>query len=191
MPATIVNLTDTSISVPEWLVLDTSLLIEPDAPPSGQSKNHHAACLTFLGRIGQAIRAERTLAVVPYFAYEEAIHVLLRYELSRLATARAFSDWKALYKADPNSVHVALPKIEAIRRGWQTAGFQVTDAKDLVTSMTAAPICDRMLAMARAYRIMPRDATILATAARIGIRTVATRDRDWRRADGFTVFTEP
>ncbi|MGH2523976.1 MAG: hypothetical protein ACRDH2_15830, partial [Anaerolineales bacterium] len=46
----------------------------------------------------------------------------------------------------------------------------------------------RMGELINQFAILPKDATILSEAERLGIYTVATLDSDWSRAEGFTVF---
>jgi predicted nucleic acid-binding protein len=38
------------------------------------------------------------------------------------------------------------------------------------------------------FSVLPKDASILSEAERLGVYTAATLDSDWTRADGFTVF---
>ena len=54
---------------------------------------------------------------------------------------------------------------------------------------TEARLADRMKDLIFQYLILPKDATILSEAERLGIDTVVTLDNDWTRADGFSVIT--
>jgi predicted nucleic acid-binding protein len=187
MPARLVDIADTSLPLPEFLVLDASLVLEL-APTAGKNPNHGAA-VAFLQRISAAAHLGHTMPLLPLLAYEECYFKLCQRHLSALASTRG-KKWHWYYKDSPGAIRSFQAFFDSFDRLLQAIPIHVVEPEDLaVRPLGSAPaLAERMRDLVLQFAVLPKDATILSTAERLGVFTVATLDKDWARADGFTVI---
>ena len=64
----------------------------------------------------------------------------------------------------------------------------ILEPEDLSGTSRLPSVADCMTDYVGRFDILPKDATILSEARRVGVFYIATLDKDYERADGFTVF---
>jgi len=97
--------------------------------------------------------------------------------------------WHDYYKAHPSSLRSAVPRLRQFFQALQAFPIVVEPEDLAVQPKGRVPLlADRLTDLIDQYSILPKDATILSDAERLGIFTVATLDSDWKRASGFTVI---
>lgn len=187
MPATSLNISDPNLPIPEFLILDASIVLELAPDPNGQPHRKHTEAVAFLSRLQKEAIAERVIAILPLLAFEECYFKICH----RILFALAGNGWKSYYKANPSSIIQIIPHLTHFFNTLRSFPIHISEPEDIALPAVAnaTPLSQRMGELIDAFRILPKDATILSEAERWQIRDVATLDSDWVRADGFNVYT--
>jgi len=187
MSAIIRDIRDTSVQLPESLVIDTSLLLElvPLDPPH----SFHTIAINFLNRLRKAAHLGQVIPLIPYLVLEEFYFKICQKYLVSLANQSGIR-WNEYYKQNPESIDRIHPTLVKHYQMLQAFPMVIIEPEDLFVSPTASmpSVADCMTDYIGQFRILPKDATILSEAKRLGIFNIATLDKDYERADGFTVF---
>ena len=190
MPARIINIGDPNINFPELIILDASVVLELTPSPSNPHPYHNLAVGIF-NQLSPLAKQGHVMLLLPLLAFEECVFKLCVREIEAHTTGQV--KWHDFYKSNPQVILHSRPTINSfctILRGFPVT---ILEPEDLVilSSGTQPRLQDRMVDMLFNYQVLPKDATILSTAERLGIDTVITLDRDFQRANGFTVITVP
>lgn len=186
-----VDLRDSTQPLPEYLLLDASVLL----------RVNNADVSGFLQRVRQGYQQGTVYPLMCLWTLEECYHTLIRRAYQkhlpqhRTAIARKFGKkpsqlrWHHLYKQRPRIIRKEFSGIEAFRL--HVAGFpiQVLEPEDL-GSPGSPPLEDRMRHYMKSACILGHDAYLEAVAERLEARHIATLDGDFCRLDSaFTVYT--
>lgn len=190
MPARILDISNPNIHFPDFIVLDASIILELTPSPS-YSHNHHTLAVNLFNRLRPLAQQGQVMLLLPLLAFEECLFKLCEKEI-RAQTPQQVS-WHEFYKNNPQVILGSRQIIDSfctILRGFP---IDIVEPEDLsiLPIGTAPKLQDRMVEMLFNFQVLPKDATILSTAERLGVDTVISLDRDWQRADGFTVITVP
>lgn len=184
------DLADPAIPLPQQLVIDTSVLL---ALRPADDNPHAVAARAFIRHIGERIADYEMVAWLPLPVLQECYHVILANGMRRIwrAMDRAIRppNWLKAYKDQPDLLQTCTSELARFRELLAAIPLTPVRPADLVTSTVAEPLEKRMRHFITAYHLLPQDALILAHAERLGVRAVATLDRDWRRASVFDVYT--
>ena len=188
MPANFLDISDASIPLPEFIILDASIVLELTPEPAHPHKNHVLA-VNFLHRINGAAQQGGVKPVLPLLAFEECYFKIAKRILESYGKL-AGVPWHIYYKQNPQSIRSALPALAQLYNMLLAFPIEITEPEDLaiLPKGRERPLSLRMGEMIDSFSILPKDATIISEAERLGIKTLATLDSDWSRADGFTVF---
>jgi hypothetical protein len=191
MPATLLNISDSTIPLPEFLILDASLVLELTPDPA-QPHKHHTLAVNFIHRLRVATQTGNVKPILPLLAFEECCFKLSK----RILTAYGHLNgvpWHIYYKENPLSIRSVHPLLLQLQQMLLAFPIEITEPEDLaiLPKGSVASLSARMGDLINQFAILPKDATIFSEAERLGIFTVATLDSDWSRADGFTVFAPP
>lgn len=191
MSAQFRNIGDASIPLPEFIVLDASVILST-APSIVTTSPRHEMARNFLSqRLLPAVRAGRVLAILPYIAYEECLFKVC--EASIGTFARAGTPWHVFYKQSPSVIQQVLPALRALDTYLRAFPLFIPEPEDTSTLPrgSSPSLRERLLHFVEDFNVLPRDGSIIAEAERLGVNALATIDRDWLRATGFTVFAPP
>jgi predicted nucleic acid-binding protein len=167
-----------------FIIIDTSLLLE--LVPSMPTHPHHEIAVSFLNRLRSAALRGDVIPIIPYLVLEEFYFKIC---WVYLRSAAGQDPWKQYYKQNPQCISATIHPV-LIEQYHQLQAFPmiILEPEDLSANPGPPTIADCMTDYIRQFNILPKDATILSEARRVGIFHVATLDRDFERADGFTVF---
>lgn len=179
-------------TIPSQLVLDSSLLL---ALRSRDDNPQAEATRRFVGRLGQQILAQQTVAWLLPSVLQECYHVILSRGLRRawetMPAATRPANWLAVYKHRPELLAVGFPELTAFDEILAAIPITMVQPRDLGTKYIPEILEARMRYFITAYYLLPQDALILAEAERLGVTAVATLDSDWRRVTEFDIYTTP
>ncbi|MBI3360888.1 MAG: hypothetical protein HY023_07240 [Chloroflexi bacterium] len=189
MPASLLDIGDPNLLLPEFLVLDASLVLELVPDPAHLHK-HHALAVAFLNRLRSAARQEIVKPILPLLAFEECYFKLCKRVLIEYGRLAGGVRWDRYYKANPLAIRSIYPVLMKLHNDLLAFPIEITEPEDLAVRPKGREplLSDRMGDLINQFAILPKDSTILSEAERLGIFTVATLDSDWSRADGFTVL---
>ena len=186
------DFSDPSIVLPAQIVVDSSLLL---ALRADDDNPHAEAARAFTQRMAEQIAALTLVAWVPLPVLQECYHTILAAGIRRawqaMDPSRRPPNWLAAYKRKPELLKAAFPEMAEFARLLTSIPFTPLRPEDLAESATRETLDDRMRHFIVRYHLLPQDALILAHAERLGVRAVATLDRDWCRAKAFHVYTIP
>jgi predicted nucleic acid-binding protein len=191
MPATLIDISDPNLEFPDFLVLDASLVLELALSPENHH-HYHAAAINFLRRLQPLARQEQVMPLLPLLAFEECYFKICRLEIeSYLSNIKNNQFWHTYYKQNPQILERARTTISNFYQILQAFPIVIVEPEDLAVMPidTEQRLADRMGEMIFDFLVLPKDATILSNAIRLGVDTVVTLDKDWARADGFNVVT--
>jgi predicted nucleic acid-binding protein len=176
-----VDLSDPNTPLPEFLMVDASLLL---VLRPGSTHRHRTAAQAFLRRVGQASLDGHMMCLVPGLVLEECYFKIIQAQIRRLDP-----NWHAHYKAHPQVIQQCIGAITAFRRSLQALPVFPVTVEDLANPQAPATLEDRMRHFIAACNLLPKDGYILAVAERLNVTNLATLDHDWCRATQFTVYT--
>jgi hypothetical protein len=179
---------DTRAPLPEYLIVDASLLLVSTVPTNNPAKHIGSA---FLKRIATAALRGDLLILVPILVLEECFFKIICYSYEALGyNKKAGSSFHAGYKQHPELIAGMMPVLNAFHQQVTSLPAEITGPDDLILTTTPPNLALdlQMLGNIDNFHVLPKDAYILAEARRLGVDAVATMDGDWRRATGFTVF---
>ena len=188
MSATLLDISDYSIPLPEFIVLDASLVLELTPSPSQPHRNH-AVAIAFLQRLEINAQQGRVKPILPLLAFEECYFKICQRVL--IAYAQMVGEkWHDYYKKNPLVIRSIHPALMTLYRTLLSFPIEITEPEDIAIQPKGREpsLSSRIGDFIDKFAVLPRDATIFSEAERLGIYTVATLDSDWLRADGFTVY---
>lgn len=184
------DLADPAVTLPQQLVIDSSLLL---ALRPGDDNSSAAVARAFVRRLRAHIAAFEVVAWVPLPVLQECYHIILTHHLRRawesVDPAVRLPNWLALYKRQPELLRGGLADIVRFDDLLAAIPLTLVQPEDLNDGGIAGPLPERLRHFITTYHLLPQDAMILTEAERLGGRAVATLDSDWRRVDEFDVYT--
>jgi predicted nucleic acid-binding protein len=190
MPTRILDIGDSNIQIPDFVILDASIVLEL-RPNISQSNPTQTLALNFLNRLQSLAMQGQVMPLLPLLAFEECLFKICKNEIVSRTPSK--STWEQYYKANPQIIlncGQTLNSFYGILKGFPIV---IVEPEDLAVPPinTLRRLADRILEMVLLFKVLPKDATILSAAERLGVDTVVSLDSDWKRADGFTVITIP
>src|SRR5262245_14754980 len=135
MAATLVELADPSVALPDFLVLDATIVVEWFAPPQCRTPTVDFAAVSAFGRrVRAAALGGTTLVILPQLALEECFHVQAKWVLKSPAKSAA-NDWVIYRKENPATVLQAIPNIRTALQDIIDFPMWVPEADELVRSV--------------------------------------------------------
>ena len=186
------DFSDLSIPLPPQLVFDTSFLLalRPD-----DDNPRAAATQAFMRRLRPRITALELVAWLVMPVIQECYHIVLTGVVRRIwqseDPATRPANWLALYKRDPAIIKLGLPELDRFDTLLATIPMTWARPEDQIYFSMTHPPDERLRYYIARYHLLPSDALILTEAERLGVRTVATLDSDWRRVTEFDIYTLP
>lgn len=191
MPARVVNLTDPNLSIPEFLILDASVILELlDNNP--QPTSRHRAIIQFFKRTSPLVQKGDLMLFLSLFALEECCFIICRGVIEQYKKSiNSPHLWHTIYKRSPNIINSAQNGVRELYRILKAIHIEIMEPEDTAKQPKGAltEISTTMQQNIFKYHLLPKDAVILSEAQRLGINTVMSLDKDWQRADGFTLIT--
>lgn len=192
MPATIVPMDDPNIELPEFLVVDASVVLV--LHPSLSRRNpHFQVAYDFLQILQVQAQSGNVMPILPRLAFEECVFKICQHHIMNSAISNGLHrmQWQSHYKANPSAIQLAKTDIQILHSSLLAIPFLISEPEDLAQQIDSpvVTLSERMLYFTDSFNLLPKDATIISVAERLDINTLATMDSDWRRADGFTVIT--
>lgn len=203
--ATILDLRDSNLPLPDFLLLDASVLLAVLSPPGARASPHSAAATQFLTRVQQACHNGDIIPLVCILTLEECYFKILQWgyendtslgaQRATIAAQRGVQPnqvgWHQLYKYYPQAIQNYLPKIRDFYQAVIGIPLTILEPQDFVDPSAAPPpIEERMRHYIRSCSILPKDAYLTAVANRLGVQHIATLDKDFDRLGAdFTVYT--
>jgi hypothetical protein len=206
--ATILDLRDPSLPLPNFLLLDASVLLAALSPSGAPTPPQRSAATgLFLRRVQQACHNGDTIPLVCILTLEECYFKIIQwgYENDRSLGAQRATiaaqlgvhpnriGFHQLYKHYPQAIQNYLPTIQAFYQSVIGIPLTILEPQDFVDPSAASPsIEERMRHYIRSCSILPKDAYLTAVANRLGVQHIATLDKDFDRLGAdFTVYTWP
>ncbi|MDR3576881.1 MAG: hypothetical protein P4L50_23695 [Anaerolineaceae bacterium] len=190
MAAIIKDIRDPHLPLPEFLVLDASLVLELQ-PPTGRQYPKQIIAQNFLSRLSTESKNNRTFPLLPILALEECYFKICQrfYE----SYCQPGEKWHSHYKQFPNKIKNIMPALNNFKTLLDAIPVEIIEPEDLSIPPRGKVtlLSTRLLDLIDKFCVLPKDATILSDAERLGVFSVATMDGDWNRADGFVVYTIP
>jgi len=184
------DLADSDTPLPQQLVIDSSLLL---ALRPGDDNPYAVTAQAFVRRLRLSIAAFELVAWAPLPAVQECYHILLAHHLQRtwksLDPAARLPNWLAMYKRQPELLRSGFADIARFDDLLAAIPLTVVQPEDLEDRDVPGTLPERLRHFVTTYHLLPQDAMILAEAERLGVKTVATLDSDWRRVTEFDVYT--
>ena len=185
------DLADPTVPLPSQLLFDSSFLLTL-RPADGNP--HVAAAQAFAHRLRPHIQAIELAAWLVLPVLQECYHIILTSSLRRVwqsmdSTTRP-ANWLALYKQTPEMLQAGFAEIETFDTLLATYPITLAQPDDLLNG-PGGPLDERLRYFITRYHLLPQDALILAEAERVGVKAVATLDKDWRRVTEFDIYTTP
>lgn len=184
--------------MPGSVVLDTSVVVarmlNPLHSPASIRQAQQARSLL------HRLRTRGAIAFLTPTGFAELLHVSVRnrYQLelrSRRADIAArfgssISSWTALYKLDPTIIQSHAQELEHIRANLAVANIALATPADLQQMPSDQSYDREFIRMIGRYALDTSDCLILMEAARLGVRSIVTMDRDLLRAhEDFDIYT--
>ena len=188
MPARILDISDPNIKIPDLVVLDTSIVLELRTNLPKPHPNH-ILVVNILNRLCYLASQGQVMLLLPLLAFEECLFKICKNEI--MAITPITVNWEQYYKANPQIILKSKQTLNSFCEILKSFPIVIVEPEDIAVLPigTARRLADRMPELILDFQVLPKDATILSVAERLGVDTVVTLDRDWRRADGFTVIT--
>lgn len=205
--ATVVNLRDSNLPLPAFLLFDASILLATRSVPGAPVPPRSADAIQFLRRVQQACHNGNTIPLVCVLTLEECYFKIIqwRYQndpsLSPQRTVVAAQlgrqpnqvGWHELCKHHPRFIQNCFPELQAFFQFVIGIPLTILEPEDLASPNVALPsIAERMRHYIHSCCILPKDALLIAIADRLGVQHIATLEKDFNRLGvDFTVYTLP
>jgi predicted nucleic acid-binding protein len=191
MAAIIHDIRDSRLPLPDFLVLDASLLLEL-RPDLTNNRPNHLVAINFLDKLSNAAKTGETIPLLPLLAFEECYFKLCVGILTQYSKNTS-QNWHDYYKNNPKAINAVVPLLINFKQILDAFPIEIIEPEDLAVPPRGKLqlMADRMGEFIGSFSVLPKDATILCDAERLGVFNVATLDGDWKRADGFNVYTIP
>ena len=187
-----INFTDTSKSLPRYLVLDSSVLLHAVLPPPNPPERLFSDTQRFLSRLEIAIAQNTTRAYAPLHAITECYHAITKNALRPFLTATDQKDVTKIHKRNPDILTVAnVPeRIEKFLDSLFDLGIAIVQLYEF-DEYAPATFEERVLFYMRNLRLLSIDASIVTTADLLGVSNIASVDKDFLRItqEGFNIYT--
>jgi predicted nucleic acid-binding protein len=180
----VASLADPTIPLPDYLLVDSSVLL---AARHGACDSREQAVRAFLTRVGAECVAGRMACLAPDLVVEECYFVIIKTFLR--ASSPNPKDWHGAYKNQPACLDGCRCCIERFRRALLNVPVTIVTPEDLAVTNPGRNLEEAMRENIFRYHLLPKDAYLLAVAERLGVTNVASLDQDWSRATAFTVYT--
>ena len=186
MPANIIRLNSANLHLPTLLVLDASILLE-GVLPNNQNVRHQQG-IDFLHLLQTEAKNGNTMGLLPLLAYEECLFKIIQIELKD----NPINDkrWHDKYKEFPDLIAQTKNTVDRFNSFLKAFPISIIEPEDLTVgdSPSSVKFSEKINHYIYSCNILPKDATILSSADRLGITHIATMDKDFERVDGFTVY---
>lgn len=196
MPGRVIDLARGGVSLPNLIVIDTNLIINrfmsPWHIPSPDPSRRTSAFFRLLG-------ASDAIGVMTSTVLQETLHFLIKMKyradlpqhrqlLQQRFNGKSQMNWMDLYKVRPNFLKDYAKDLQQLLELLALANILVLQPQDLQNPVSALE--DEMVRSIRRYQLDAADTEILLEARRADIDSIATLDRDMRRADrDFNIYT--
>jgi predicted nucleic acid-binding protein len=183
MAALLRDLRDPNVGLPEFSILDTTILLKLIQPTG-------AAVKDFMARLTQQALRGKAMILVPILVMEESYFKLIQWHYKSKGYT---TDWhNDGYKAHPELLTAFVRQLDAFTQTIVNLPAEITGPDDLKigAKVTSKRLHEMMLENIGRYRLLPKDAYIVAEAQRLGINQLVTLDSDYDRLDGFTVYRQ-
>ena len=176
-----------------FVLLDASILLAAFTPvrlADGRIDHRrypaHADARAFLTYAANQALAGSVILVVTELAIEECAHhittgAIVRDIFDGVYPGVVPSEWNRLYKSQPGIVRRYTPIITRFIAAAHAAPIVVLGPGELYGIRPSLPVL--MVTNMERYELLAADAYHLAVAETMGIKSVATLDRDWLHAD--------
>lgn len=188
MPAIFQDIRNPSTQIPEFVIIDASLVLE--LPTSPVSRPSRGFAVSFLNRLRNDAISGTVIPLLPHLALEECMFKICQRHFIRISQ-RTGIKWHEYYKQNPSSIRIIYPTLMSFYSQIIAFPMVVVEPEDLATPNPQKTISEGMIEYINDFELLPKDAAILSEADRMGVYAIATLDRDYLRADGFTVITTP
>ncbi len=187
-----VNFVDQNVPLPALLVLDSNIIINrlyPNTNPSSRIRDTQI----FLVRLERAIRQGQCQAYIPHIVLTECFHVITK---KRLEAHFGTRDWSSAYKSNTQAIVTAgIPtELQRCLDSIQAMNIEFIEPEDLVDEDgTKTTLWLQTKNYMSQLSLLSSDAYILAVADRLGIRNIASDDKDFLNITGanFNIYTSP
>lgn len=179
---TVVDISNSSVPLPDYLIVDASLLL---ILRSGANHPCQPVAQAFLRRIANECLSGNTVCLAPTLVLEECYFKIIKASIKSVSQ----SWWHKCYKRDPQVIQQCLPLIKAFHKTIEALPITTVTSEDLALTQPTFTLEERMRHFISVCNLLPKDAYLLAVAERLGVSNVATLDSDWQRATQFTVYT--
>lgn len=184
-------------SVPQTVILDASVVVawvvKTFHQASSRQGDQAEALVTRIAR-------ESTTAILTPTSYSDCIHALIRLRYQRVLRERRnelmerygtrITSWVMLYKHDISILRQHAVEFEWVRQSFASNNIAVASPNDLTPVAADQPYDRELLRLIGRYGLDTSDCLILMEAARLGVRSIVTMDRDLLRArDDFDIYT--
>ena len=183
---------DSSIAMPEFIVLDASVILELRPPIQNPPHPNHVAANSFLNRLRPFAATGNSMPILPLLAFEEICFKLCQQVIvSKLKANNSSMYWHHYYKNNPQIINSCIPVLEKFHKILTSFPILITEPEDISVTPrgTEKGLAERMIDIMTSFNLLPKDANIISEAERLGIHNLASLDKDWERASGFNVFT--
>jgi predicted nucleic acid-binding protein len=190
MPPTVVDLRDSNVPPPGFLLIDASVLLAIRSLPGHAPSSRSQAATQFLTRIQQAYQNGDAIPLVCALTLEECYFKIIRSKFENDPNLGS-GNWHQLYKDNSQQIQNYFPDVQAFYQWIIGIPLTVVEPEDLADPKGVSPsIEQRMRHYVQSCCILPKDAFLIAVAERLGVQHIATLDSDFKRLGaGFTIYT--
>jgi predicted nucleic acid-binding protein len=193
----VIDLSDSRITLPSLIVVDTNILVELLASSFGTeaSPANGARAAEFFVRL----KAAHATGIVTPAIYAELVHVLVRNQYrtvlkrNRQAIVQRYgqiNSWVDLYKHDPSILQDMRSILVPVTTLLIASGLYFLDYDELNPISSGNAIDQELVDIMCRYGLDSNDAMLLIEAQRIPVTDIATFDLDLRRAHhDFRIYT--
>jgi predicted nucleic acid-binding protein len=193
----VVDLSDPTTLLPEFIVIDSNINIERVAAAFGfqSSRINGPRAEQFFQRLSR----DDAIGIVTPAVYAELLHVLVKFRYrselirNRPVLTQQFgplSSWVDLYKRDPSILQGMRGDLERLAAVLLASGIHVLSTDELTLLAWSHSSEEELIDTMCRYGLDSTDAIILIEAQRIPTLDIATSDADMLRAQAdFTIYT--
>lgn len=205
MPGRLVDLLTTTVELPDFMVVDSNIVIDWVRASAPHPLNVPLLTPTTAQlraiRLVDGLQQRGGLGLVTSVSANEVFHFLLKtaYQqavprygadlAARFPNVRRY-EWLHLYKTRSDLLKQFVEELERARRWMRTNGLLVIQPNDLAPIASGRTLDEELLGAVERYELDTSDAAILVEARRAGVTSIASADPDLRRAQlDFDVYT--
>lgn len=190
MPPTVVDLRNSNVPLPAFLLIDASVLLAIRSLPGRAPSARSQAATQFLTRIQQAYQNDDAIPLVCALTLEECYFKIIRSKFEN-DPSLGRGHWHQLYKNHFQQIQNYFPDVQAFYQWIIGIPLTVVEPEDLADPKgVSLSIEQRMRHYTQSCCILPKDAYLIAVAERLEVRHIATLDSDFTRLGAdFTIYT--